>query len=176
VPPRDVEKAKRLLREAGVTNPKFTLILGTDPVTAQIGQVLQSMAGEAGFQITLQATDGTAMVDATKRGAYQAAMGIWSGRPDPDGNSSIWFSCQGFLNWGGYCNKEMDERLVAGSALTDPTARVPNYRRVQEILNTDRSHMVLFHFTWLWGLGEKVQGVKPMPDGIIRPAGVSLRE
>jgi len=176
VPPRDVEKAKRLLREAGVVRPSFTLILGTDPVTAQIGQVLQSMAGEAGFDIKLLAMDGNSMVDATKRGAYQAAMAIWSGRPDPDGNASIWFSCQGFLNWGSYCNKEMDERLVAGAALTDPAARVPAYRRVQQILNTDRSQMVLYHFTWLWGLGEKVQGVKPMPDGIIRPAGVSLRE
>ncbi len=134
------------------------------------------MAAEAGFDISLQATDGTAATDATKRGAYQAFMGIWSGRPDPDGNSAIWFACKGFLNWGQYCNKEMDQELAAGSSLTDPALRVPHYRRVAELMAEDRPNMVLFHFTWLWGLGERVSGVKPMPDGIIRPAGVMVKE
>jgi peptide/nickel transport system substrate-binding protein len=176
VPPRDVAKARALLREAGLDRVAFTLIIGTDPVNAQIGQVIQAMAGEAGFDISLQATDGTAMVDATKRGAYQAAMGIWSGRPDPDGNASIWFSCKGFLNWGQYCNKEMDEALASGSSLTDPAQRIPHYRRAAEIMAEDHPNLVLFHFTWLWGLGERVSGVKPMPDGIIRPAGVVVKE
>jgi peptide/nickel transport system substrate-binding protein len=172
---RDVEGAKALLRQAGIPHPSFTLFIGTDAVNAQIGQVLQSMAGEAGFEIKLQAMDGLSALEAERRGAFEAAMGIWSGRPDPDGNASIWFSCAGFLNWGQYCNKDLDAALEAGSALTDPAARVPFYRKAAELQARDRSHMVLFHFTWLWGLNERVEGAKPMPDGILRPAGVRLK-
>ena len=174
VPPRDLEGAKRLMAEAGVGRVAFTLIIGTDPVNAQIGQVLQSMAAEAGFDIKLQASDGATMVAAARSGDFQATMSIWSGRPDPDGNASIWMSCNGFLNWGRYCSKDMDAALQKGSESVDPASRVAAYRRVSEIMARDRAHIVLFHFKWDWGIGPGVQGVRGMPDGIIRPAGVRL--
>ena len=175
VPPRDLDRARALLREAGLTRVAFTLSIGNDPVSAQVGQVIQAMAAEAGFDISLLAQDGNAMVDANRRGTYQAAMVIWSGRPDPDGNASIWFSCNGFLNWGRYCNKEMDQALATGAALTDPAQRIPHYRRAAALMAQDHPNMVLYHFTWLWGLGDRVSGVKPMPDGILRPAGVVVK-
>lgn len=176
VPPRDLEGARRLLVEAGAPRPAFTLLVGTDAINAQIGQVIQSMAGEAGFDITLRALDGTTMVDATKRGAYQAAMVIWSGRPDPDGNISIWASCKGFLNWGQYCNPELDRLLEQAGAVTDPAVRAPLYHQVEAIMARDHPQTVLFHFTWLWGLNQRVLGARPMPDGILRPAGLKLKE
>ena len=50
VPPRDVAKAKALLKEAGQEHPGFTLLIGNGPVEQQVGQVVQSMAGEAGLR------------------------------------------------------------------------------------------------------------------------------
>ena len=47
------------------------------------------MAGEAGFDIKLQAMEANALTAATKAGAYQAALVLWSGRADPDGNVVI---------------------------------------------------------------------------------------
>ena len=174
VPPRDIAGARRLLAEAGLQRVAFTMIIGTDSVNAQIGQVIQSMASEAGFDIKLLAQDGATMVATARNGNFQSTMSIWSGRPDPDGNASIWMSCNGFLNWGQYCDKEMDQSLMEGAATIDPAKRTASYRRVSEIMARDRANIVLYHFTWLWGLGEKVQGVHGMPDGIIRPAGVRL--
>jgi peptide/nickel transport system substrate-binding protein len=174
VPARDLEGAKRLMRESGQTKVTFSMIIGTDPVSAQVGQVIQSMAAEAGFDVKLLAQDGATMVAAARGGNFQSTLSIWSGRPDPDGNASIWMSCAGFLNWGQYCNKEMDENLAKGAAQNDPVARRESYRRVSEIMAEDRANIVLYHFTYLWGLGDKVQGVTAMPDGILRPAGVRL--
>jgi peptide/nickel transport system substrate-binding protein len=114
------------------------------------------------------------MMTAARNGDFQATMTIWSGRSDPDGNASIWMACNGFLNWGHHCNPALDRALQEGAALTDPEARVPSYRRVAEIMTQDRGNMVLFHFTYLWGLGSRVQGAHPMPDGILRPAGIRL--
>lgn len=174
VPPRDLEGAKRLMKEAGQTRVSFNMIIATDSLNAQLGQVIQSMAAEAGFDVKLQAQDGATMVAAARSGAFQSALTIWSGRPDPDGNASIWMSCAGFLNWGQYCNKEMDENLARGAAENDPASRMKSYKRVSEIMNEDRANIVLYHFTYLWGLGERVQGVHAMPDGILRPAGVRV--
>ncbi|HEY0420533.1 MAG TPA: ABC transporter substrate-binding protein, partial [Acetobacteraceae bacterium] len=152
VPPRDVAGAKALLKAAGVERVPFTLLVGNDAVNAQIGQVLQSMAAEAGFDIRIEQRESAALVAGTRAGAYQAAMVIWSGRPDPDGNATIWASCGGFVNWGKYCNPKLDALFTEGASITDPEARVPVYRRAVDIMQADRSHSVLFHFTWLWGM------------------------
>jgi peptide/nickel transport system substrate-binding protein len=60
--------------------------------------------------------------------------------------------------------------------VTDPAERVPLYRKAVEIMQEDRSHMVLFHFTWLWGMSAKVGGFVPMADGLMRPAGVRFTQ
>lgn len=176
VPSRDVAGAKALLKQAGLERVAFSLIIGTDPVNGQIGQVIQSMAAEAGFDITLVPQDGATMVQMSRSGDFQASMSIWSGRADPDGNASIWMACNGFLNWGHHCNPELDHALMEGASINDPAARVAAYRRASAIAAADRGNLVLFHFTYLWGLGPRVQGARPMPDGILRPAGVHLSE
>jgi len=174
VPPRDVAGARALLKQAGLDRVAFTLLVGNDPVNIQIGEVLQSMSAEAGFDMTVRAIESNAALAAERAGDYQAGMSIWSGRPDPDGNSSIWMACAGFLNWGQYCNPALDRLFAEGSATIDPAQRAPIYRGITDIAQRDRSHMVLFHFTWLWGASRAVEGLAPVPDGILRPAGVRL--
>jgi peptide/nickel transport system substrate-binding protein len=147
VPPRDLEGAKALLRAAGTERVAFTLLLGNDPINRQIGELIQSMSAEAGFDVTLQPVESAAAIALDRSGNFQMTMGIWSGRPDPDQNISIWAACDGFLNFGDYC----------------------------DIVQRDRSHIVLFHFKWLWAMSERVQGFVPMPDGITRFTGLHLK-
>ena len=46
--------AKALLKEAGVTNPSFTLMTPTTSDAQRIAQVVQAMAKEAGFDVKIQ--------------------------------------------------------------------------------------------------------------------------
>ncbi|MGH7156425.1 MAG: ABC transporter substrate-binding protein, partial [Acetobacteraceae bacterium] len=174
VPPRDVAKAKALLRQAGVEHPSFTLLVGNNPVDEQVGEVVQSMAGEAGFTVKVQAMEANAQVAAARAGAYQAALVIWSGRPDPDGNVSIWLQCDGFLNWGKYCNKHFDALLGQARAVNDVAARQALYRQVVDAYLHDVPQIVLYHYRWLWALSDKVSGFVPTPDGLIRPQGITV--
>src|SRR5689334_12180313 len=57
IPKRDVERAKQLLKDAGVTNPSFTLMTPTTSDGQRLAEVVQSMAKDAGFDIKLQATE-----------------------------------------------------------------------------------------------------------------------
>jgi peptide/nickel transport system substrate-binding protein len=173
-PARDVAGAKALLKAAGQDRVKFTLAVANNPVDGQIGQVIQSMAAEAGFDITLRQVESNAGADANRRGDFQAALQTWSGRADPDANISIWMSCDGFVNFGHYCNPQMDALLKEGRSVTDVAKRVPIYRKVVDTYLTDMPQVILYNYTWLYGLSDRVKGFVPTPDGIIRPQGISL--
>lgn len=173
-PPRDPARAQALLREAGHERFAFTLKVPNSPVEAQVAQIIQAMAAEGGFDIRIETLEASALVAATQRGDYDAAVVIWSGRPDPDGNVAIWLASDGFLNWGKYASPEVDAALAAGRASTDAATRRAAYRRAAERWMADRPHLFLYHYRWFWGLRAGIEGFQPAPDGIIRFAGLRL--
>ena len=175
VPARDVPGAIALLAVAGEPHPKLELRVVNNPTDVQVGEVIQSMAGEAGFEVQLLKGEAVAQTDAATQGNYQAYLAIWSGRPDPDGNIGIWMRCGAPLNWTGWCNPAFDRILDEASGATDPTVRKSAYDRAQDIWMADLAYLPLYHFTWFWGLSDKVAGFAPRPDGLVRPIGLSLR-
>ncbi|HMA07581.1 MAG TPA: ABC transporter substrate-binding protein, partial [Ramlibacter sp.] len=84
IPKRDVARAKALLKEAGVTNPSFTLMTPTTSDAQRIAQVVQAMAKEAGFDVKIQATEFATSLNLADKGQFEAYVLAWSGRADPD--------------------------------------------------------------------------------------------
>ncbi len=175
VPPRDLAKAKRLLAEAGTPHPAFTLLTVNNTIDQQVAQVIQGMANEAGFDVKIQANEANTLVAAGQRGDFQATIVIWSGRPDPDGNISIWLACDGFLNWGKYCDPKLDALLAKARQTTATAERQKLYDAAAAIYLTARPHIFLYHVKWLWGVTAKLDGFTPYPDGLIRLQGMSLK-
>jgi peptide/nickel transport system substrate-binding protein len=175
VPPRDLAKAKRLLAEAGVPHPEFTLFSANATTDQRVAEVIQSMAAEAGFAIKIQVSEVNTLLAAATKGDYQAWVVIWSGRPDPDGNISIWLACDGFLNWGKYCDPKLDALLTKARQSTAVAERQTLYAEAAAIYLTARPHIFLYHLKWLWGTTARLDGFTPCPDGIIRLQGMTLR-
>ncbi len=175
IPPRDLPGAKALLAAAGVPHPKLTLLVTDSPTDVQVGEVIQSMVAEAGFDLTLQKGEAVTQTASATAGNYQAYLVIWSGRPDPDGNLGTWTRCGAPLNWTGWCSQAMDAALDRGAAGADDAARRAAYHDAIGIWMADLPYLPLYHFTWFWGLSAKVAGFQPRPDGLIRPTGISLR-
>lgn len=174
VGPRDVEGAKKLLKEAGFTRVAMTLQVDNSPVSVQVGELIQSMTAEAGFDVKILAQETNANVSAARAGTFDAYVIIWSGRADPDGNSSIWLSKNGFLNWGSYDNPAHDTLLAQARGLTDPGQRKALYAKANAIAQADMPMAVLFHQTWLFAASKKLSGFNLVPDGLIRPQGIRL--
>jgi peptide/nickel transport system substrate-binding protein len=174
VPKRDVAKAKALLKEAGVERPAFTFLVPTSTIEQQVAQVIQSMAAEAGFEIKLETMEATTIAQKNRNGEFQASINIWSGRPDPDGNVSIWLACDGFVNWGKYCNPKLDDLLNRARSTTVTADRQRLYREAAAIFLEDRPFLFLYHLRWFWGLSTKLTGFQPYPDGVIRLRGMTL--
>ncbi len=175
MPARDLARAKALLAEAGSPRVALTLGMPNQPVALAVAQVIQSMAAEAGFEIKIEAVEASTLTTESEKGNYQATFGIWSGRADPDGNVSIWLACNGFLNWGKYCDPKLDELLGKAQATPVSAERYGFYRDAARIYLADRPHMILYHLKWFWGVSTKVEGFKPHPDGLIRLTDMVLR-
>ena len=60
---RDVEAAKALLKEAGVSTPvTVQLTVPNNPDLRQVGEIIQAMAGEAGFDVKITVTEAATLL------------------------------------------------------------------------------------------------------------------
>jgi peptide/nickel transport system substrate-binding protein len=172
VKPRDVARAKALLREAGQPSLSFTLILPPERDRQEAAQVIQAMLAEAGITMALQSQENVTMLEAGKRGDFEAYFTFWSGRPDPDGNIFTHYACKGAQNDSHYCNAEFDALVIKARQVADPAQRKQLYDRATELLLRDVPSLHLWHRRVFTGLSARVQGFTPHPDGIIRVKGL----
>ena len=179
VPPRDLARAKEITKPiiaaSGKDRIPVTLLISTDPLDGRVAQIIQAMAGEAGFDVKIEVTEGTTRLGRLKTGDYQIALLIWSGRPDPDANIAMWVACDGFINWGAFCNPKLDDILKRARAVAQVDERANLYAQAAAIYLAARPYIFLYHLKWYWGLSARLDGFVPHPDGIVRLTGLTLR-
>ncbi|CAP43194.1 ABC transporter substrate-binding protein [Bordetella petrii] len=176
IPARDVAKARALLKEAGKEQVKAELAFGNNTTTSAIAEMVQAMAAEAGFQLSLRPTEYAALLNEAQSGNFELLMRGWSGRVDPDGNIYQFVTCKGALNDGRYCNPEVDKLLAQARTVPDETKRKAIYDQAQEILQADAQAVYIYYQPWPFVLAKKVKGFKPYPDGMIRLKGVTFAQ
>src|SRR5882672_3803177 len=169
---RDVARARQLLREAGQPNLAFTLIVPPERDRQEAALVIQAMLAEAGITMTIQSQENVTMLQAGRRGDFEAYFTFWSGRPDPDGNVYSFSTCNGAQNDSHYCNPQLDALLTKARQVADPAERKKLYDQASEILLRDLPRLILWHRRVFTGYSVRVQGFTPYPDGIIRFKGL----
>jgi peptide/nickel transport system substrate-binding protein len=174
VPKRDIARAKALLKEAGVPNPSFTLVTATTSDAQRLALVVQAMAREAGFDVKIQATEFATSLNMADKGDFEAYVLAWSGRADPDGNLFSFDACKQPLNYAGYCDAETDKLLTQSRELREPAARKKVFEQIAARVLKDRPIIYLYHRNWLWAYNAKLAGVRNVPDGLLRVAGLKL--
>ena len=174
IPKRDVARAKALLKEAGVSNPTFTLMTPTTSDSQKVAQVVQAMAKEAGFDVKIQSTEFATSLNLADKGDFEAYVLAWSGRADPDGNIYSFAACKQPLNYSGYCKPETDALLDASRSSLNPADRVKTYEKIAAVLDKERPIVYLYHRDWLWAYTPKLAGVKEIPDGLLRMTGLKF--
>ena len=174
IPKRNVERARALLKEAGVTNPSFTLMTPTTSDAQRLALVIQAMSRDAGFDVKIQSTEFATSLNLADKGEFDAYILAWSGRPDPDGNLYSFHGCKQPLNYSGYCFAETDELLNKSRALRDPVERKKVFEQIAAKVIKDRPVVYLYHRNWLWAYSGKLSGVRNVPDGLLRIQGLKM--
>ena len=175
-PKRDVEKAKALLKQAGVEHPVINLRYPTGSTAQRVVEVIQAMASEAGFDIKLLSTEFATQMKLQTDGDYEVVYIGWSGRPDPDGNIYSFYVCGGGLNDNHYCKPEVDKVLNDARQTTDAAARKALYEKFDAIALDELPIIYLYFDKWIWGMPKKLEGFTAYPDGMIRLEGVKLAQ
>jgi peptide/nickel transport system substrate-binding protein len=174
--PRDIEKAKALLKEAGVTPPvTVDMMVPKGSENEAVAQVIQSMAAEAGFELKIRVIEfATSIKDATA-GNFQIFQINWSGRIDPDGNSYVFLHSGAAQNDGGYSNPEADKLMEDARLIADPAERKAIYEKLTKIVLNDEPIIYLYHRKWLIAHIKKLEGYRQMPDGLVRVVGLKFK-
>jgi peptide/nickel transport system substrate-binding protein len=176
VRPRDVEKAKALLKEAGVPLPvTVDMMVPKGAENEAVAQVIQSMAAEAGFDLKIRVIEfATSFKDATA-GNFQIFEINWSGRIDPDGNSYVFLHSGAPQNDGGYSNPDADKLMDDARLVADPAQRKAIYEKLTKIVLNDEPIIYIYHRKLLIAHTKKLDGYRPMPDGLVRVIGLKLK-
>jgi len=172
VPERNVEKAKALLKEAGVAKVSAELFVTNNPVDSQLGQVIQAMAQEAGIDLQIRSTEFASQLRDQQQGKFQLSRVGWSGRIDPDGNLHQFVTSKGNQNDGRYSNAEVDKLLDQARTVYDPAERKKLYDAAQVILQDELPIIYLYNQTVFFAQRSNISGFVISPDGMIRLAGM----
>jgi dipeptide transport system substrate-binding protein len=154
--PYDPEKAKALLKEAGVPNG-FEAELWYLPVSRpynpngkRIAELMQADYAKIGVTVKLLSFDFGEYLKRIFSGEGQLAQLGWTGdNGDPDNFFNVLLSCnaaqQGGSNGAKWCNKDFDAVVGQAKLVTDRDARTKLYRRAQEIMHEEMPVMPFAH-------------------------------
>jgi peptide/nickel transport system substrate-binding protein len=174
--PRDVAKAKALLKEAGAATPisvDFMVPKGAE--TEAVAQVVQSMAAEAGFDLKIRVTEFATSLKQAEAGEYQAYLLAWSGRLDPDANAYVFQHSNAPQNYSAWANSEADKLLDDARLIADPAQRKAIYEKLTKIVLDEDPLLYIFHRRLLIAHTARLEGYRQMPDGLVRVVGLKLK-
>ena len=144
-------------------------MLNTDAVALRLGQTIQAMTKEAGFDVKLQPTEFTSALDKGDAGEYDTFQIGWSGRVDPDGDIYEFVASKGSQNIAGYKSDELDGLLNKARTTNDEAERKELYKQAVAVVNRDRPLIYLFHEKFITGreqAGGRAEGVRRRADAL----------
>ena len=174
-PVRDVAKAKRLLADAGLASGySFEMTIVNDPQQRRVGEVIQGMAKEAGFNISLRPAEFASALNEDDAGKLAAFLIGWSGRVDPDANIHQFQTCGGTLNTTRSCDETIDGLLNKAREVMDHAQRATLYKEaIDKFAGQRRNVIYLYHTNYIVAYPPNLKGYQAVPDGLIRIKGTS---
>ncbi len=144
------------------------LTIGTSPENLRLGQVIQSQAKEAGFEVQVASTEFASALDASDAGDFDTFQVGWSGRVDPDGNIYNFLHTGAPLNISGTSDPEIDKALDDARLVEDEGERKALYDSVVEKAADNRGIIYLYHPVNYLATGPDVVGIEYYADGLPR--------
>jgi peptide/nickel transport system substrate-binding protein len=164
-----VAAAKAAFNKSGASAPvDVKLMLGTDPIAARLGQLIQGAEKAIGFNVILEPTEFTTSLNRADAGKYDTFAIGWSGRVDPDGNFYQFVNSKGSQNDSGYVNATVDKATNQARAILNPDRRIAQYHTALVQVLKDLPLIYLYNPINRFGVATTVGGVQIFGDGLIR--------
>src|SRR5690606_4403998 len=163
---QDLEAARALLEEAGVTTPvRLQMNVLPRQDTRDIAQVVQQQVAAVGFEIELLNQEIGQFVQDWNNSNFDLFVSANGGSPDPDEYFYRTFYTGGSTNVFKYDDAEINEWLDAGRTETDDAARKEIYDQVQRKLACEGPVAHIAYGTLYTAVNEAVEGFEIYANG-----------
>jgi ABC-type transport system substrate-binding protein len=159
---QDLEKAKDLLRQAGLPNgfkAQFKFITSRAEYTP-IAQLLQDSWSKVGIQVELLPRELNVFVEEVNNRA-DFDIGMTGYLPGWDPHWLFTFTYVTNKNQHGWSNEEFDRLLKEASTIPDQAKRQPLYQRMHEIVQIEQPLVTIGHRFIIMAASRQVQGFEP---------------
>jgi peptide/nickel transport system substrate-binding protein len=171
----DIAKAKRLVAASGVPTPiKLALMVPTGSLNVEQGEIIASEAQPAGFDITVQPTEFTTALTSAAAGTYQLFDIGWSGRVDPDQDTTAFYTQGNPDDYTGQGPSTVVTPLAEAARTTNVAQRKALYNQAERAMVAWGGIIYLFHTTNQVAYQKQVTGVSFTPDGLLHFASAAI--
>jgi peptide/nickel transport system substrate-binding protein len=167
--PYDVEKAKALLKEAGVaegTEVTSIGLAGSADETA-ILSTIQQMWAQVGVKLTIEQLDNATRTARYRDSDFQMRVSLWTNDINDPSQITSYFAY--FPNikslYSGYQDKRIDELFEKSQKEMDKEKRAAMYKEIQEIYVAAAPIMFLYESPYPVALRKEVKGFVQIPLG-----------
>ena len=174
-PPRDLDKARALLKEAGVPEgTEFTLFTRngggpTNPNPMLGAQRMQADLAQIGLKINIKVMEWGEMLKRAKNGEHDMVSAGWVGdNGDPDNFLTPNLSCDAAKNGENYarwCNKEFQDLIDKARAIAEPGQRAALYEQAQDVFEKDQPWLPMAYPKLFTAMRKNVEGFTQSPLG-----------
>ncbi|MGB4779209.1 ABC transporter substrate-binding protein [Microbacterium sp.] len=173
----DLDKAKSLLADAGVTGGTIDMLATSDyPETVTAAQIIASELEPLGITVSIRQPDFSTWLDEQNSGNFDMLMMGWLGNIDPDDFYYSQHHTDGGSNAQGYSNPEVDRLLDAGRIETDADARKDLYGQAATIIADEASYIYLYNPSVIQVWSPEVTGYETRADRAIRFRDTTLND
>jgi peptide/nickel transport system substrate-binding protein len=171
-PSGDPEKARKILAEAGYTEPiELTYTVSSSmPILVDMAPLIQANLLAAGFRIKLDSVEIPRYWDVVWSGGnYELSTMFWlSPMADPDDFVGLNYRCDSPMNPQKFCSEEMDRLLHEANTAPTQEARAEIYEKVQELSLEQMPLVPLVNAYVLNAYSNKLKNYKPMRTGFLK--------
>jgi peptide/nickel transport system substrate-binding protein len=172
---QDPDKAKQLLKEAGVSNLTIDMMVTNEyPETVQAAQVMASQLDKIGVKLKIRTEDFATWLDDQGKGNFDVFMLGWLGNIDPQDFYYGQHHTDGANNYQKFSDDKVDQGLDAGAKETDEGKRKEYYDKAAKRIVDLASYTYLYNPNVVQGWSPDVSGYTVRGDRAIRFEATSL--
>ncbi|AUX71883.1 ABC transporter substrate-binding protein [Erwinia pyrifoliae] len=167
----DAEKAKAILKKAGLTNVSFKLSTSNQPPYLDIAQALQASFAKGGIKVEVEPGISSEVATRVKSHQYQATLNAWGADYfDPNTNAAAFAynpeDGSKTLAWrSNWHIPELNKQTLAATAESDKATRVKLYQKLQREVQQNSPYIIGMQARNLVALRDNlkgyVQGINP---------------
>lgn len=169
----DYDKAKELLRQAGLPNGfGFTLAVASgNPVAMELAVVLQSSFRKAGVSMRIDPQNAAVFAERLDRRSHQAWLrDLLLYVDDPGYMGAFYYRSAAILNWMAYSNPEVDRLFDQINLLRRPQDREQKDRlcqQAQKLIIDDAPVLYLAEPNFNLAMRDDIEGYVQQPDNLL---------